>query len=144
MKSATRATVALVATLLIGGAIGAFTVGAIAQLRRQPPPSPTAGGGFIGDMERLIEPRDEAQRAALRPYLEATDAINREAISQAESAMRDALEGMIRDVSPLLEANQLERLERALADGPRLAPGPRRGPPGASGGRPQGGPPRPR
>ena len=132
-----RAMVALIlgGTLLLGAMLGAFGVGALAQQRREGPRPPPGDGGFVAHMERVIEPRDEEQRAAVRPYLEATDADNRAAISRAEEQMRNGLLEMSRQLEGILDEAQSARLASAIARSRPLSPGPdngrRRGPPGA-------------
>ena len=92
-------------------------------------------------MERLIQPRDDQQREALRPFLEATDQQNRTIIRLAEEDMRSALREMSLQLDSLLDDDQRERLRDAVEHARPLAPGPGRPP---TGGQPPGGtPPRP-
>lgn len=89
-------------------------------------------------MEEVIRPRDEAQRAAIRPFLEATDARNREIVGEANDNLRGALEALREELAPYLDEEQLAR----LSDVGRFPPPPIGGPsPGRRGGPPVGPPP---
>jgi len=130
MKTETRSRLFLAATLLLGMVLGALLVGAIGQWLAGPPRGPD---GFVGHMERMLRPRDEAQREAMRPIFEAADARNREIIDETRDAMRQALVQMRGELAPLLEQDQLDRLDRFIEDnrGDPFAPppGPGRRPP---------------
>ena len=89
---------------------------------------PPDGGGpraFVENMERIIQPRDSAQRSALRPHLDITDRRNREIVDAARGSMRVAMDSMRTAIAPLLDAAQLDRFDRFLRQPP-----PGRGPPG--------------
>lgn len=140
MRSVVKARVALAATLLLGMAIGAF--GAAEFLRpRGGPERPPANGDvprFVREMERYLEPHDDAQRAALRPLLMSTDSMNRVTVEQAQASMREALVQLRARANTVLDSAQLQRLDRFIADGdaggrPHPPFGP---PPGGPRGRP--------
>ena len=111
MKTAARSRLLLAATLLLGMVLGALLVGAIGQWLARPPGGPD---GFVGHMERMLRPRDEAQRDAMRPIFEAADARNREIIDETREGMRRALVQMRSELEPLLDPEQLQRLDRFI------------------------------
>lgn len=120
-------------TFLLGAIVGAFGAGA---LRPPPPPrneqSRAAVGGdapadpaapddssramrprdsrFVSEMERFLAPRDEAQRAALRPYLLAADTANTKYVSTARDSMSAVMRRMRDAMAPVLDADQRQRL----------------------------------
>jgi hypothetical protein len=132
MKIETRSEIILGATLLLGVLLGVLLVGAIGQWRAGRHRPPRDDSGFVGHVERLIDPRDEAQREAIRPILEAADARNREIVDANRDAMERALEEMKAALAPLLDERQRDRLEEFGARpgdpfGPPPGEGPSRG-----------------
>lgn len=118
----TKSAVILLVTLLLGGLIGVLATGAIAQ-RRASRVAELRERGFAMQFERLIEPRDEAQREAIRAVLSAAAERNRETMRGAHEEVRASLEEMREELEPLLDEDQRERLDAAAK---RF----RRGPPG--------------
>jgi len=118
----TKSAVILLVTLLLGGLIGVLATGAIAQ-RRASRVAELRERGFAMQFERLIEPRDEAQREAIHAVLSAAAERNRETMRGAHEEVRANLEEMREELEPLLDEDQRERLDAAAK---RF----RRGPPG--------------
>ena len=93
MRSDVKAGLILAMTFVLGAAAGALGAGMIGQRRAREGPPPNGGGrgggprGFVENMESVIEPRDPAQRTALRPYLDATDRQNRAIVASARGSM---------------------------------------------------------
>lgn len=128
MNARSRSRLVLGATLLLGMLLGALLVGAVGQWRAgRGGPGPD---GFIRHIERVIGPRDEEQRRAVLPILEAAALRNEEIVGQGHEQLRATLHAMIEQLEPLLDADQLERLrreERPPRRGPdRFAPPPPR------------------
>ena len=135
----------LIATLVIGIALGVLGAGALRpRFEGGPPPmgppGPRGGGrpgGFAEHMLEVIAPSDTAQAAAVRVVVERTAVRNRALIEQLNLSLRASVDSMRRDLAPLLAADQRDRLERATNQLPPVrgpgAPGPR--------GRPGGPPP---
>lgn len=119
-----KATVILLATLALGMALGSFATGALAQRRQQRIEAARREGGFVALMEEVIRPRDEAQRAEIRPLLEATDQRNREIVDGANDSLRVAMESLREDLADYLDEDQMAR----LAEVGRLPPPPIGGP----------------
>jgi uncharacterized membrane protein len=138
MKIETRTAVILLTTLLLGVLLGAVAGGAVASVRRERIEGMRHPGGFVEHVEEVIRPRDEAQRAAIRPVLEATAARNQRIVRAAHQQLRAELDSMRARLAPRLDADQRMRLD----DFARMPP-PFGGPPPPGGGRP-GGPPPPR
>ncbi|MEE8594988.1 MAG: hypothetical protein V3T25_03885 [Gemmatimonadota bacterium] len=122
MRIETKSAVILLVTFLLGGLIGVLAMGAIAQ-RRASRVAELRERGFAMQFERLIEPRDEAQRETIRTVLSAAAERNRETMRGAREEIRSSLEEMRQELEPLLDDDQRERLEAAAK---RF----RRGPPG--------------
>ena len=127
MTSSTKSLLMLVGMLMLGAALGAAATAALRPGPPGPPPSREGSSGFVEHMERTIQPRDAAQRAEIRPVLEATDRRNRDVVDASRRAMRENLDSMMAGLSPVLEPSQRERLAeliRTLRNRP-----PRDGPP---------------
>ena len=120
MSTKTSSTLILLGTLLLGGVLGIFLSGTLAQQRRDQRERLRRPGGFVEETERLLRPQDATQRDALRPFLEATDERNRDIILQAEEDLRTALREMAEQVDSLLDDDQRDRLSDAVDRGPPL------------------------
>jgi uncharacterized membrane protein len=125
----TKSAVILLVTLLLGGLIGVLAMGAIAQ-RRASRVAELRERGFAMQFERLIEPRDEAQREAIHAVLSAAAERNRETMRGAREEVRASLEEMREELEPLLDEDQRERLEAAAKRFRRGSPGRPPGEPG--------------
>jgi hypothetical protein len=140
----------LLATLAVGVALGALGAGALRpRLERINPPPPRQGGppagGFAEHIMSVIDPSDSAQESKVRAVVERTAARNRSSIEGLNQSLRASVDSMRVELTPMLTADQRERLDRAVhalppvrgpgAAGPR---GPGRGgpPPGRSPDRP--------
>ena len=153
MRPQVKAGLWIGATFVVGTAFGMLLNGALAERVSQtaavaappdgdrPPPArpedSRSPARFVAEMERLIQPRDEAQRNQLRPFFEATDRSNRAIVDGARTSMAAALDSLRSAISPLLDSAQRQRL--AEFGGPpegQSAPGMgRRGPPPGGRGR---------
>ena len=79
MRIETRSALILLATLLIGALLGALITGALAQ-RRISRVAEMRERGFGMHIERIIQPKDEAQREAIRAVLKVAARRNQEII----------------------------------------------------------------
>jgi hypothetical protein len=143
MQIDTKAAAIVIGTLLLGTALGAVGVGALARQRNAQVQELRQPRGFVEHMEEVIAPRDAAQRDAIRPFLEATARRNDTIIRAAHEQLRNALDSLRVHLAPMLNADQQARLEREgrlpdpfppRRDGPppeagRGNPPPRDGPP---------------
>ena len=137
MKMETRTAAVLLATLVLGALLGAAGGAALAAERRGRIAELRRPGGFAEHMEEVIRPRDDAQRALIRPAIEETDARNQEIVRAANAALRARLDTLRARLAPHLDADQRARLDRFA----RMAPPLGHRPPPPGGGRPGGGPP---
>lgn len=134
MSTRGKAVAILVLTFLIGLAVGFLASGALHQRRAERMAELRRRGGFVEHMLEVIRPRDAAQREAVVPILEETAQRNRALFEGTRETMRAELDSMRVRLAPLLDADQLRRIEREA----RFREGPRRG--GPPGGGPPGGP----
>lgn len=118
-------------TLLLGALLGAALVGAMGQWRADRVAGMRRPGGFVRHMEDIIRPNDAEQRRAVLPILRETERSNEEILRASGDQMRDALDAMIEQLAPLLDADQLQRLQDFA-----LSPPPGEGRPGGDGRRP--------
>ena len=128
MRIEVKAWAAIVGTLIVGIALGLLLNGALERRRHERVETMQRPGGFVEEMERVIQPRDAAQRDSLRPYLEATDQHNRAIVEGARGSMRAELDSMRAKVDKLLDDRQKSRLADFAERGPRDNPGRPRGP----------------
>ena len=126
MTPRTRSYLLLGITLMVGVVLGALLVGAVGQFRAGRVEGMRGRDGFVRDIQRMIGPRDEAQRAKLRPIIEATAERNGQIMDAFNDQMRAALAELVAELEPHLDAEQMARLRR-FADRPP-PPGSREGP----------------
>ena len=132
MRIELKAWAAIVGTLIVGVALGMLLSGALERRRHERAETMRRPGGFVEEMERVIHPRDAAQRDSLRPYLEEADQHNRAIVEGARGSMRAELDSMRARVDKLLDDGQKGRLADFAQRGPQQGPGRpqgRRGPP---------------
>jgi hypothetical protein len=134
MSGTVRAALLLAATLAVGWALGIVSGGALARQRRERIEALRRPPGFAAHLESVIRPRDEAQRAAVRPVLEVVGARNERVIRDANAALRAGVDSLRAVLAPLLDAEQRARLDAEIRRLPPLRPG-------GGGGRPPGPPP---
>ena len=123
MRIELKAWAAILGTLIVGIAIGLLLNGALEHRRQERVQTMRRPGGFVEEMERVIQPRDAAQRDSLRPYLEATDQRNREIVEGARGAMRAEIDSLRSRVDKLLDDKQKARLADFAQRGPQQGPG---------------------
>ena len=119
MRIDAKARMALAVTFVIGIAVGVFGAAEFFRPRGPEPERGSASGElprFVSEMEKYLQPRDDAQRAALRPLLMSTDSLNRETVQRAQETMRDGLTQLRERAASVLDAAQLQRLDRFIAD----------------------------
>ncbi|MGH7570385.1 MAG: hypothetical protein ACREMK_00890 [Gemmatimonadota bacterium] len=112
----TKSSLILLATLILGIALGALGVGALAHRRGDHLRELRHRGGFVEYMERVIQPRNEAQREAIRPILEETGRIHWTLMGSTHTRMVAELERMRQRLAPHLDEAQRERLESSFGE----------------------------
>jgi hypothetical protein len=105
-----KSSLILFATLLLGIAIGALGAGALFHHRGGHLRELRHPGGFVQHMERIIQPRDEAQREAIRPILEETDRLHWSIMDSTHARMMTEMESLRERLAPHLDEAQRERL----------------------------------
>ena len=110
---------------------GMFLNGALAQRRDHGSRPATGPAGFIAEMERAIQPRDQTQRDSLRPYFTQRDSANRAIVDGARHSMEIGMDSLRRAIAPMLDDAQRRRLsEMGAPNGGRGRGDSGRGPPG--------------
>ena len=144
MTASLKSALVLAATLALGVLLGVLGAGRLAQYRRDQLRGLRRPPAFAEHLERVIGPRDEVQRAALHPLIDATGRRNDRIIRDANDRLRAGMDSLRAALDPLLDADQRARLDRELPglSGPFQPAGPPpAGPPPA--GPPPGPPPGP-
>jgi len=111
-----KSSLILLATLVLGIALGALGMGAFFHHRGDHLRELRHPGGFVRHMERIIQPRDEAQRDAIRPILEETDRFHGSTMDSTHARMMMEMESLRVRLAPHLDEAQRERVE-ATFDG---------------------------
>lgn len=111
MKLETRSALILTATFAIGGLVGMVGQGLLMRERTRRVEDLRRPAGFATELERVIGPRDDAQRQAIRPILEATGQRNDAIIRAAHADLKTQLDSMRARLDPMLDAAQRERLD---------------------------------
>lgn len=123
MRIEVKAWAAIVGTLIVGAALGMLMSGALERRRHERVETMRQPGGFVEEMERVIQPRDAAQRDSLRPYLQTTDQHNRAIVDGARGSMRAEIDSMRAKVDKLLDDKQKARLADFAQRGAQQNPG---------------------
>src|SRR3954467_1788703 len=104
MRIEVKAWAAVAGTLIVGVALGMLLSGTLERRRHERVETMRRPGGFVEEMERVIQPRNAAQRDSLRPFLEATDQHNRAIVDGARAAMRAEMDSLTSHISGMLDA----------------------------------------
>lgn len=123
----TKSSLILLGTLILGIAIGALGTGALSQRRGEHLRELRHLGGFVEHMERIIGPRDETQRKAIRPILEETSRRHLGLMDSTHARMEAEMERMRERLAPHLDEAQRERLDSRIPFGGRFEHPSRRG-----------------
>jgi len=144
MKTEAKSLLLLLGTMSLGVLLGAAGNGTVQRERREQADEIRHPDGFVEHMMDVIRPKDEAQRSAILPVVQATGARNEAIMRSAHTQLRAALDSMRMRLAPRLDAEQRARLEEfARMPPPPGMPGPHHGGPGMRGGPGHpGGPPR--
>ncbi|HEX8394719.1 MAG TPA: hypothetical protein VF665_20400 [Longimicrobium sp.] len=130
LKVETKSAIILLATLLLGAAMGALGTGALARYRAAQVEQMRRNGGFPEHMREIIQPRSAAQWDSLLPIVRATGRRNERIQARTRREMRAALDSMRAELAPRLDADQRRRLDQFArgAFRPRRPAPPPRGP----------------
>jgi hypothetical protein len=148
MKTEAKSLLLLLGTMSLGVLLGAAGNGTVQRERREQADEIRQPGGFVEHMMAVIRPKDEAQRSAILPLVQAAGTRNEAIMRTAHTQLRAALDSMRTRLAPRLDAEQRARLEEFARMAPPPGPGgPHHGGPGMHGGPPHDGwgpPPPPR
>jgi hypothetical protein len=133
VQTAVKSLLLLTFTLVVGFALGLFADAMLVRGRRDRISRMGRPPGMVAHLERVIQPRDSVQAAAIRPILQHAVDGNEVIIRDANDKLRANMDSLRVTLAPSLDADQRARLERELRRLPRVGvPGP--------GGRGRGGP----
>ena len=121
-----RSSLILLATLLLGIALGALGAGALAQRRSEHLRELRPRGMFVDHMEQIIRPRDQAQWEEIRPIVEETGRRNYAIMDSTHGRLEAEMERMRERIAPHLDDAQRERLETVARFHDSFGPHPRR------------------
>jgi hypothetical protein len=124
MSTGVRTALILLATLVLGMALGGVASATVRQQRQERVGELRRPHGFVDHMLDVIEPRDAAQRAQILPIIESVGRRNDAIIRDANDRLRSGVDSMHAVLAPLLDADQRRRLEETKLPDPF-----RRGPP---------------
>ena len=133
MTTATKSVVLLAFTLIVGFALGLFADAMLVRNRRERIAGMGRPPGLVDHLQRVIQPRDSAQAAVIRPVLQRTVDANQQIIQQTNERLRANMDSMRVSLDSTLDAGQRDRLAQELRRMPQI-----RGP-GEPGGRGRGG-----
>jgi len=133
MTAGAKSLLLLMFTLIVGFSLGLFADAMLVRSRRDRINRMGRPPGMVAHLERVIQPRDSTQAAAIRPILQHAVDGNEQIIREANTKIRANMDSLRITLSPSLDENQRGRLEHELTRLPRVGvPGP--------GGRGRGGP----
>jgi hypothetical protein len=138
MTSAAKSIILLVFTLAVGFALGLFADATLVRGRRDRINRMGRPPGLVDHLEHVIQPRDSAQAAAIRPILQRTVDNNQLIIRQTNERLRAGMDSLRAALDSSLDADQRDRLARELRRMSRIGlpggPGRRGGSRGRRGG----------
>lgn len=114
MSPRVRTTLILLGTLVLGICLGALGLAALVHHRHERVEALHHPAGFVRFVMDAIEPRDEAQRRAILPYVEAAGQTTRGELRATHERLIARVMAMRDSLRPLLTDEQLERLESSL------------------------------
>ena len=115
MTARTKSVLILAVTLVLGMILGALLFGSIQRHRFRHALSLAQPQHFAAALERALQPRDDAQRAAIRAILDSLDARLRSDRQERAGVMRARLDSLAADLVPILSEDQRTRLRQHLA-----------------------------
>ncbi len=123
-----RAMVMLLATLVLGIAIGFLGSASLSGVRARKLDQARRPGGFVEHMMDIIQPTEE-QRGLILPAIRATDERNRTVMDGANEELRAAVTALKESLAPHLSDAQIRRLDTFARRPPPGMPGAGRGGP---------------
>ena len=106
----------LIGTLVLGMLLGALLHARVTEERMERIAYLRSPQGFVGFFEGAIEPRDEAQKQAIREILDRSSARIGEAARERRSEIRRIIHSTRDELSLVLTEEQNAQLEQQLAE----------------------------
>jgi hypothetical protein len=125
MKVEAKSAAILLTTLVLGIILGLVSQGSFQRLRERQVSDMRRPPGFVAHMEEVIAPTPK-QDSVVRPVLERAAASNQQIIETARAALRQNIDSMQRELTPVLNADQLDRLSKSSRLPDPFRPPPRR------------------
>lgn len=114
MNPRLRSGLALLGTFVLGVVLGALAIGALVHHRHGRVHDLHHREGFVLYVLGAVEPRDEAQRRAILPHVEAAARATRSELMATHTRLLADLAAMRDSLRPILSDEQMERLESSL------------------------------
>ncbi|HEY4307325.1 MAG TPA: hypothetical protein VGM82_22830 [Gemmatimonadaceae bacterium] len=133
MSTAMKSLVLLSFTLVVGFALGLFADAMLFRQRRDRINNMRRPPGLVEHLERVIQPHDSTQAAAIRPILQHAVDNNQQVIRQSNERLRVNMDSLRVALDSSLDAGQRQRLAGELTRMSQM------GGPGGFGGRGRGG-----
>src|ERR1700759_3168557 len=120
MTTAVKSLILLSFTLVVGFALGLFADATLVRGRRDRINRMGRPPGLVEHLERVIQPRDSAQAAVIRPILQRTVDNNQLVIRQTNERLRANMDSLRTTLEPTLDAGQRDRLAHELTRLPQM------------------------
>lgn len=120
MTTAVKSLILLAFTLVVGFALGLFADASLVRGRRERIARMGRPPGLVDHLQRVIQPRDSAQAAAIRPLLQRTVDANQAIIQQTNERLRANMNSLRVALDSTLDRDQRERLARELRRMPQV------------------------
>ena len=114
MTPRVKSALLLVATLLIGGVLGALLNARMAEQRMERIAFLRSQRGFVRGIEQAIEFRDEAQQEAVRRILDGSAERIREHMLESRAEVQAILESTRVELGTVLSDEQMEALDEQM------------------------------
>jgi hypothetical protein len=123
MTTAMKSLILLSFTLVVGFALGLFADATLVRGRRDRIDRMGRPPGLVEHLERVIQPRDSTQAAAIRPVLQRTVDNNAAIIRQTNERLKVNMDSLRIALDSSLDAGQRDRLAKELRRMPQMGPG---------------------
>ena len=114
MTTRTKSVLILTATLVLGMVLGALLFGSVQRHRFRHALSLARPQHFTADLERVLQPRDDAEAQAIGAILDRFNTHMRNDRQQRSDAMRAGLDSLESQLAPILSEDQRTRLRQHL------------------------------
>src|SRR5690349_16954309 len=120
MTTPVKSLILLAFTLIVGFALGLFADASLVRGRRDRIAGMGRPPGLVDHLQHVIQPRDSAQAATIRPVLQRTVEANQLIIQQTNQRLRANMDSLRVALDSSLDAGQRDRLARELRRMPQM------------------------